>query len=281
MLLPPDVPFFVQSPTAPETPVVVEVPHAGLTIDPVALATLTAPARCIGMDADLYVDELCAAAPSLGATLLISRVSRYVCDLNRSEKDIDSSSVENGGSGVAPHGLVWRLTTEGYPAIAAPIKAAEFERRLQKIYRPYHETLQHLLEQKRERFGYAILLSAHSMPSMGRFGHVDSGTTRASIVPGSRGRTTAAARVIDLPDELARKRGWSVVHDVPYRGGFTTAHYGRPAEHIHAIQVEINRRLYMREDALTRLPEQFPSVQAYCSELVHALGALSPEALSR
>jgi N-formylglutamate amidohydrolase len=162
-----------------------------------------------------------------------------------------------------------------------PIKAGEFERRLNEIYRPYHAALLGLLKQKRDRFGYAILLCAHSMPSTGRVGHIDSGSVRASIVPGSRGRTTAAARVVDLPDELARKRGWSVAHDVPYRGGFATVHYGHPAHNVHAIQVEINRQLYMREDTLSRAPGGFHATQAYCEELVSALGAISREELVR
>ncbi len=253
----------------------VEVPHAGLTIDPLAMATITAPARSIGVDADLYVDQLYADAPSLGATLLVSRVSRYVCDLNRSENDVDSGAVEKAGLSSAPHGLIWRLTTEGHAAIAAPLKAAEFERRLEHIYRPYHQTLQQLIDAKKQRFGFAVLLCAHSMPSTGRVGHADSGNERASVVPGSRGRSTGAARVVDLPEELATKRGWSVAHDIPYRGGFTTAHYGRPRRGVHAVQVELNRRLYMREDALTKLKQGFEATRDYCRELVQELGKLT------
>ena len=77
--------FSVREPTSRETAVVVEIPHAGLAIDAESLATITAPARAIGQDADLYVDELYVEAPALGATVLVAHASRYVCDLNRAE----------------------------------------------------------------------------------------------------------------------------------------------------------------------------------------------------
>src|SRR5687767_8243092 len=101
------VPFSIIEPTAEETPVIVEVPHAGLWVDGPALATLVAPARSIGRDADLWVDELYADAPARGATLLVAHVSRYVVDLNRSEKDVDIESVEGAPpSARATRGIV-------------------------------------------------------------------------------------------------------------------------------------------------------------------------------
>lgn len=273
--------FEVMEPEASaEAPVVVEVPHASVAVDPRSLATLRVSAHSIGQDADLYVDELYRDAPSLGATLLVARVSRYVCDLNRSESDIDDRAVQGAARGQpAPHGLIWRQSTLGQPALEQPLSRREFERRRDGIYRPYHQRLRELLERKRERFGFALLLAAHSMPSRGRQGHRDMGTPRADVVPGSRGRTTAGARAIDLPDALARARGWSVAHDEPYRGGFTTAHYGKPAERVHAIQVELNRALYMNEDTLEQLPTAFDTTRSYCRELVHCLTQLRIDAL--
>lgn len=266
--------FSVTEPRATEIPVVVEVPHAGLEVDGQALATLAAPARSLGMDADLYVDELYADAPDLGATLLLSHTSRYVCDLNRSETDIDTNAVVGAAVASSPHGLIWMSTTEEKPALVAPLSRAEFERRLETFYRPYHKTLRSLLNAKHHRFGYAILLCAHSMPSRGRSGHTDPGTDRADVVPGSRGMSTAAAPVVRTPERLAQERGWSVAHDRPYRGGFTTAFYGRPAGGMHAIQVELARRLYMNETSLAKNPEAFAKARAYCADLVRALGAL-------
>lgn len=267
--------FSVREPSARETPVVVEVPHAGLHVDPTALATLIAPARSIGQDADLYTDDLYADAPLEGATLVVSHLSRYVCDLNRAPDDVDALTVEGGAARSSPHGLVWRSTTENLPALAGPLTRAELERRLRDVYRPYHSTLRRALERKREKFGFAILLCGHSMPSRGRLGHRDPGRPRADVVPGSRGRTSAAAEVIAVPDELARERGWSVAHDDPYRGGYSTAHYGRPSEAIHAVQVEISRRLYMVEPTLQKKDNDFEVARAYCRAVVARLGELA------
>jgi N-formylglutamate deformylase len=267
--------FSVHEPTGPETPVVVEVPHAGLFVDPTSLAHLVAPARALGRDADLFVDELYADAPAEGATLLVAHVSRYVCDLNRGHDDVDAVAVEGASGRASPHGLIWRSTTDNQPAVAGPLPRAELERRLDEIYRPYHRALAQALGSKRERFGFAILLAGHSMPSRGRDGHTDPGRPRADVVPGSRGRTTAAAGVIEAPDQLARQRGWSVAHDDPYRGGFTTAHYGRPREGVHAVQVEIARRLYMTEATLQKKPNDFGKTREYCRALVAHLGRMA------
>jgi N-formylglutamate amidohydrolase len=271
----PRTPFSIFQPIGREIPVVVEIPHAGLGVDLDALATLTAPARAIGIDADLYVDELYQDAAACGASVLIAHLSRYVCDLNRSESDLDSRSVAGARGNNAPHGLIWRRTTDDQPAIAAPLSPQELERRMQTIYRPYHQAMADLVQGKLQRFGYVKVLCAHSMPSRGRPGHRDAGTDRCDIVPGSRGRTTAAQNMIELPELLAKKRCWTVAHDDPYRGGYTTGLYGRPEQRIHAVQVEIARRLYMDEITLVRRGDGFGQVREYCRELVTALGELS------
>lgn len=268
--------FTVVEPTAPESPLVVEIPHAGLDVDALAMATLAAPVRFVGVDADLYVDELYQRAPEFGATTLVSHVSRYVCDLNRGEADFDSLAGTGGRAPSAPHGLFWRCTTEDQPALFAPLTASEVERRLRDIYRPYHATLSDLLIEKRKKFGFAVLLCAHSMPSTGRSGHADPGTPRADVVPGSRGRTSASSVLIDVPDALARSYGFSVAHDTPYRGGFSTAHYGRPAEGFHAVQVELARRLYMNEDTLEKVPAGFSRTTQFATDLVEILARTRP-----
>jgi len=270
--------FVVEEPAAEaETPVIVEVPHAGLHVPPRFLAALVAPARAIGRDADLFVDALYRDAPAEGATLLVARTSRYVIDLNRSEQDVDADSVagERTTTRLA-HGLVWRLTTEGDRALSRPLRRDELDERLDLVHRPYHAELARLVAHKVKRFGYAVILAAHSMPSVGRAQHGDSGSARADVVPGTRGRESAAAPFIDAVDAEARAAGLSVRHDEPYRGGYTTAHYGRPAERVHAVQVELARRLYMDEVTL-RVREgsaHFDRTRAFCRGLVRKLGDL-------
>jgi N-formylglutamate amidohydrolase len=268
------VPFLVTEPRTEPTAVVVEVPHAGLGLDPQALATLAASARALGADADLYVDELYEGAPDAGAALISARLSRYVCDLNRAESDIDALAVEGGTARSSPHGFIWRTTTEGRPALLGAVSHAEYQRRVERYHRPYHQRIAELLEERRARYGFAILLCAHSMPSRGRDGHDDAGVERADIVPGTRGRSTAGARVITLVEELSAAEGLRLRHDEPYRGGFTTGHYGRPRDKIHAIQIELARRLYMDERTLAKRPPEFERLQRFCKTLVSELGKL-------
>lgn len=261
----------------PATPLIVEVPHAGTYVDDATRATLLVDANAIARDADLYVDELYALAPTVGATLITTPFSRYVVDLNRGEGDLDEATVEDGPREPrATRGLVWRLTSDNQRAIARPLSRAEVERRLDLLYRPYHAALARLIDERRRAFGFAIVLAGHSMPGTGRAGHGDPARTRADVVPGTRGRTSAAAAFIDAVDSHARAAGLSVEHDIPYRGGFTTTHYGRPGDHVHVVQVELARRLYMNENTLIRTPGRFEAMRGFCTDLVRRLLATRP-----
>lgn len=273
--------FSVVQPRAPEVPVIVEVPHAGLAVDAETLATLVAPAVAIGRDADLYVDELYADAPDAGATLLCAGMSRYVCDLNRSEHDVDRDTVLGATGRSSPHGLIWRSTTDNRAALARPLAKSELERRLNAYYRPYHEQLDELVRERLDRYGFVILISGHSMPSRGRDGHDDPGRERADVVPGTRQRSTAAAAVIDAVEDVARRFHLGVAHDDPYRGGHTTVRYGRPAAGIHAVQIELNRRLYMDEQTLAKKPNEFRIIRSFCRAIVQEAARLQPVPLAR
>lgn len=272
-------PFERFDPTGPETPIIVEVPHAGLDVAAPFLEPLAAPARAIARDADLYVDALYQDAPSEGASVLVARASRYVIDLNRSEGDVDSDVVEGGRQDVRlHHGLVWRTTSDGEPALTRRLTHAELNERLETVWRPYHRELANIVAQKRARFGFAVIVAAHSMPSVERAvrparDSSDVPEPRADVVPGTRGRKSAATNVIDAVEAHARRKGWSVRHDDPYAGGYTTQQYGRPADRVHAVQVELARRLYLDETSLRPLPS-FEGVRSWCRGLVAALGQL-------
>jgi N-formylglutamate amidohydrolase len=180
-----------------------------------------------------------------------------------------------GATGRAtPHGLVWRSTTDNRAAIARPLGKPELERRLNAYYRPYHQQLDQLVRDRLGRFGFVILLSGHSMPSRGRDGHEDPGSERADVVPGTRQRTTAGPTVIDLAEQVARRYRLRVAHDDPYRGGHTTVRFGRPAAGLHAIQIELSRKLYMDETTLAKKPSAFLEIRGFCRELVRELGTL-------
>jgi len=265
--------------TVPErgaTAVMVEVPHAGLAVPDAVREQLRAGQDDIERDADIYVDKLCADVVGVGATLLSAHVSRYVVDLNRAPDDVDRETVPDHPSPKAmqPRGVVWRMTTTGAPALTRPLTGDELGARLASFHTPYHLTLEQELDRLRQRFGFVILVAAHSMPSMGRASHGDSGSRRADIVPGTRGRSTADARVIDEVDVHFRAAGLTVRHDDPYRGGYTTGHYGEPRANIHAVQIEINRALYVNEATGQPHDGHFQRLQKLLTELVERLGRL-------
>jgi N-formylglutamate amidohydrolase len=219
----------------------------------------------------------------MGATMLVARTSRYVIDLNRSEVDVDGEVVEGGRPDVRlHHGLVWRTTSDGERALSRRLSPAELHERLEGVWRPYHRALSELVERKRERFGIAVILAAHSMPSVERNGRSPGNggapahevDRRADVVPGTRGRRSAGTHFIDAVEAHARRHGWSVRHDDPYAGGYTTQHYGRPGDRVHAVQVELARRLYLDETSLRPL-QSFDGVRAWCRGLVGMLGELA------
>lgn len=267
--------FQVILPRGREVAVVVEVPHAGLLVDAEGLASLQVSARSLAKDADLYVDELVTEAPDAGATVIVARTSRYFVDLNRAEYDHDGHAVDGSTGFDAPHGVVWHRSTEGDRALRAPLTKAELERRLNLVHRPYHATLEAILADKKRRFGRAILVCAHSMPSMG-YGLGGREVARADIVPGTRGRSSAEPRCIEMVERVARARGYSVRHDDPYRGGYSTGQYGVPTRGVDAVQIEVARRLYMSESSLLRNPEGVTRLRRFYAHLVAELGALTP-----
>lgn len=271
-------PFKLILPKSNPVPLLVEVPHAGTHVPAAVLEELVVPADALLRDADIYVDELFANAPQHGSALLCANVSRFVVDLNRAQDDFDSATVSDHPTApfAQPRGVVWRATTDGRSLLRRPLTFSALRKRLDAYYVPYHTALSETLESLRGQYGYAILVAGHSMPSRGRSLHVDAGVRRADVVPGTRGRTTAAARVIDLVDAHFRAAGLSVRHDDPYKGGFSTTHYGRPDLSVHAIQIELNRALYVDETTFERRAGAFEQLKEVLDSLVAKLGALDP-----
>jgi N-formylglutamate amidohydrolase len=264
-------PFEVIEPETGETPMVVEVPHSGILMDPRSLNFCAVCARSIAADADLYVDELAQDAPVEGAALIYSRMSRYVLDLNRNIDDVDRTAVIGATRENCTRGLIWTVSVDERAALSAPLPRAELQRRIADFYKPYHSCLEEIVERKHKRFGVVIVLSLHSMPSVGRCAQTGRAITRADVVIGTQSRSTAASNFITKTEELAKGWGLSVAHDDPYKGGATTVRMGRPKENVHAIQVELARRLYMDERSLERHSD-FGRTRSFCRALVAKLG---------
>ena len=268
-------PFEATLPDPPETPVVVSVPHAGNEVGSFAAALV--PALDVRCDADLFVDELYAGAPR--GAFIHARVSRFVCDLNRDPDDVSPRAVPAHPSprNADGRGFVWEITTTGAPALARPLTLEEWQARRQ-IHAAYHGAIAQALERARVRFGFAILVDGHSMPSVGRQGHTDPGHPRADIVPGDRNGSSCAPALSRVVGEHFRAAGLSVAFNDPYRGGFITAHHGRPAEDVHAIQIEMRRDLYMEEATFSRLPEKMQRLSPVLAALLRRLDGFDPRA---
>jgi N-formylglutamate amidohydrolase len=147
-------------------------------------------------------------------------------------------------------GTVPRVVAGGAEIYAGKLPPETAERRIAECYLPYHDALATLLDETRAAFGTALLLDCHSMPSGERGQHGDRG--RADIVLGDRFGHACAPELTAEAAEVLRKAGYRVRRNDPYPGGFITEHYGRPGMDLHALQIELNRGLYMDEANMTR-----------------------------
>ncbi|MCC7070030.1 MAG: N-formylglutamate amidohydrolase [Deltaproteobacteria bacterium] len=234
----------------PASPLVVSVPHAGTEVPAVDARLLRASGAALLRDADALVDRLFARAPALGAPLVVARVSRYVLDINRAPDDVDLEVCPELERPARPsaRGLVWRTSTEGAALLTRPLTLAELSSRIERLHTPYHGAVAALLEERRRHFGFAVLLDAHSMPSLGRPGHSDPGERRADLVPGDVRGSSCAPSLTRLVVQHFEGAGFRVKPNDPYMGGYITRAHGRPARGVHAIQLEVNRDLYLDEE---------------------------------
>lgn len=237
---------------ASAAPVLVSIPHSGVAIPQEERSTYAVDPDTLLRDGDLHVDHLCKGAEEEGATVVQTPWSRFVVDLNRYPDDVHPSTVEGGSARkqdgyLGKRGVIWGVTTHGASIYSQPLSREAFERRLARYYTPYHSALRNELKRLHDRFGYAVLLDAHSMPSVATRMHPDPGAERADIVPGDLNGRACDASLMTLTLDHWTSRGYSVSPNAPYRGGGITRQHGRPKEGIHALQLEINRAAYMDE----------------------------------
>ena len=260
-------------------PFVFNSPHSGRHYPSRFLAMSRLDAASIRRSEDCYVDELFAAAGTIGAPLLVANFPRAYLDVNREPWELDPRMFREpvpafantrsprvaGGLGTIP-----KLVGEGLDIYRHRLPLSEALTRIEHIYRPYHARLAELLVRTRERFGYAVLIDCHSMPANIRVGD---GALKPDIIIGDRFGASAAPALRDHAVALLAAKGYTVIQNKPYAGGFITEHYGRPAERVHALQIEINRGLYMDERTLQRT-RQFQTLMRDLGDFVRDLVAL-------
>lgn len=273
------LPFMRIGPAEPASPIVLSVPHAGRDYSPALLEASRLSRDRLETLEDRLVDRLVWRAVAAGATALVAQAPRAEIDLNRDAREIDPAMINppppsrgliqsartRGGLGLVPSriagsGAIWLRRMSG----------AELERRIATIHRPYHAALEAMLDSTRRRFGLAVLLDCHSMPPR------DAPGKQAGIVFGDRHGASSARELVEAAEAAARTEGFEVARNTPYAGGYITARHGRPEKDIHALQIEIDRTLYLGADLLTPGPG-FDKVARMLAAVTAAIAARACE----
>ena len=247
----------------PPTPLVFASPHSGRLYPPEMMAASRLKAEDLRGSEDAFVDDLIDGAPALGVSVIRARLARAYIDLNRDAWELDPAMFEGDlpefarartARVAAGLGAIARVAGDGRPIYARKLTFAEAKARIETAHLPYHDALDRLLAQARKAHGLAILVDWHSMPAAAARGHRARGGGPCDIVLGDRFGAACGPELTGLMESTLEGLGYRVARNAPYAGGYTTEHYGRPARRTHAIQVEINRALYMNE--VTREPTE-------------------------
>ena len=246
-------PFEVIEPADARGPLIFNSPHSGNIYPPAFLASARLELGQLRRSEDSFVDELFLGVVRNGFPLMRAHFPRCYIDVNREPYELDPRmfdgrlpSFANTRSMRVAGGLgtVARVVGDAQEIYDQRIPVDEALRRIDGLYKPYHRALRRLVTRVHRDFGAAILVDCHSMPSIA--GNRDE-RPRADVVIGDRYGTSCVAVVADTIEAALQEAGYSVSRNKPYAGGFITEHYGNPSLGVHAIQLEVNRALYMDE----------------------------------
>lgn len=253
-------PFKIDAPAIKRVPFVFNSPHSGRVYTQQFLSSTKLNHQAIRKSEDFMVDELFACAVPIGAPILKANFPRAFLDVNREPYELDpamyngklpdfvNTSSVRVASGL---GTIAKIVSDTEEIYREKMQVEEALHRVDTLYKPYHAALRNLLAQSVIQFGHAVLIDCHSMPShQGRSARQPVRPAlagKADFVLGNRFGTSCAPELTHLAYEFLAELGYNVVVNKPYAGGFITEHYGRPQSGLHALQIEINRALYMDE----------------------------------
>jgi N-formylglutamate amidohydrolase len=269
----------------PETqllPLVVASPHSGSDYPAEFVAASRLDPLTLRRSEDAFVDEIFAAAPRLGAPMLAARFPRAYIDVNREAWELDPTMFAdvlpdyvNARSPRVRMGLgtIARVVASGEEIYGDKLSFAEAQERIETLYLPYHAALSGLIEETATDFGFCLVIDCHSMPSGS---HSHASRESADIVLGDCHGTACAPEIVDSARRYLMRRGFVVALNAPYAGGFTTDYYGRPRQGRHALQIEINRAIYMDERNYRRRPA-FARLSEEMAGLIAQLGKTASE----
>lgn len=279
-------PFALTLPeTAARVPLFVTSPHSGADYPSDFLAASLLDAHAIRQSEDMYVDALFADAPSCGVALLAAQFPRAYIDLNRAPYELEQALFADklpdhidtrSLRAAAGLGTVPRLVAENTPIYKSKLSFAEAEARIEGIYKPFHNVLRRHLDELNAHHGYSVLLDAHSMPSQAT---KLSGLGDRDFILGNRHGRACHRDVTHMIETFLTSRGWRVGLNKPYAGGYITEQYGVPARGAHALQIEINRGIYMDEathekhDGFDRLRQDMRDLMAYLIAILPDMAA--------
>jgi N-formylglutamate amidohydrolase len=260
-------------------PLVLSSPHSGDRYPSAFLAASRLDPLMLRRSEDSFVDELFEAAPRAGAPLLRALFPRAYVDANREPYELDPLMFEDqlpdyantrSPRVAAGLGTIPRIVANGADIYRKKLAFADALSRLREHYWPYHETLSGLVEATRSQFGYCLLIDCHSMPSTRKNG-TRNVLPRVDIVLGDFHGSTCAGVMADTASRTLKALGYRVARNRPYAGGHVTRHYGRPAQGVHSLQIEINRGLYMDEWQIRR----GNSMERVSRDMLHLVTALA------
>lgn len=247
--------FTITPAAAAPGPIVLASPHSGRDYPAAFLAQTRLTMAQLRRAEDAFVAELLADA-ARDAPLIAARYGRAWLDLNRDAAELDPAMfvdpldahpAQSSDRVAAGLGVVPRIAAQGLDIYPGRVRSADAAARIAEVHHPYHAALSDLLGAAQARHGFAILLDCHSMPTPPP---VAGGAPQ--IVVGDLFGAAAAAPLVAVVERHFRHAGFRVARNAPYAGGYTTAHHGRPAAGVHAVQIEIDRALYMDPARLVR-----------------------------
>jgi N-formylglutamate deformylase len=271
-----DPPFEVAEPSTIAAPFLFNSPHSGIIYPKAFVEQARLDLQSLRRSEDTFVDTLFSAVTEAGMPFMRAHFPRCYVDVNREPYELDPRMFEGRLPAYANTrsmrvsgglGTVARIVGEAQEIYGRRIPVDEAITRIENFYKPYHRALRRMMVQMQRGFGLAVLIDCHSMPS--NTGHRDE-RARTDIVLGDRYGTSCAGVITDVLELELRRRGFAVVRNKPYAGGFITEHYGNPASGMHAVQIEINRSLYMDERSYQPSP-RFDEVRRNLLEVADAL----------
>jgi len=280
----PQTAFHLAEPEQPLSCVVFASPHSGCDYPDWFVRRSLLDRQAIRSSEDAFVDRLFDAAPEFGAPLLRARAPRAFVDLNRSPDELDPALIHgarrNGHNPRVASGLgvIPRVVANGRAIHRAKISMDEARARIDHYWRPYHAALQTLLDRAHDGFGQAVLIDCHSMPHEAMDGVARSTSPRPEIVLGDRFGAAADAGIVDRVEAAFAAAGLTVARNAPFAGAYVAQAYGRPSRRQHAIQVEIDRALYMDEKRIEPSAD-FDAFRALLRGVIAEVAAIGREEL--